>query len=259
GAARCSTASSPTRSAGSTSRRSIPTRGTETSPSSGPNVHPRYRSVSSPTTSCPAPRSTGTSTAPMYPRCPVTTILTGRSRPAGPRGASPAEDGLPGVEGFRVAARRVRLHPPQAHEAEERVLGEPPLLPLRPVRPDERLHLPASHLFGEVQECPGRAEVPVVLRDLELEDQVVPEGVPGQLAHEAVVLVQVVPLVGQHDVGAAVLQRLEELLHLPAGVGEEAVAEAPELHPAVAHPLQERVGAGRRLVPALPGGAADHP
>jgi hypothetical protein len=41
----------------------------------------------------------------------------------------------------------------------------------------------------------GAAHVDVVLRDLVLEDQVVTEGVPGQLAAERVVLVQVGALV----------------------------------------------------------------
>ena len=43
----------------------------------------------------------------------------------------------------------------------------------------------------EVDEHVRRAEVAVVLRDLVLEDQVVAEGVPGELRDEAVVLVEI--------------------------------------------------------------------
>ena len=47
----------------------------------------------------------------------------------------------------------------------------------------------------------GRADVPVVLRDLVLEDQVVAERVPRQLGDEAMVLVQIGALVREDQVG----------------------------------------------------------
>ena len=56
----------------------------------------------------------------------------------------------------------------------------------------------------------GPPEVTVVLRDLVLEDQVVAQRVPGQLADEPVVLVEVVPRVGEDEVRIDVaLERLE--------------------------------------------------
>ena len=46
-----------------------------------------------------------------------------------------------------------------------------------------------------------RSEIAVVLRDLVLEDEVVAKRVPGELAGEAVILVEVVPSVREDEVG----------------------------------------------------------
>ena len=56
------------------------------------------------------------------------------------------------------------------------------------------------------------AHVAVVLRHLVLEDQVVAEGVPGQLAADPVILVQVGALVGEDDVGREICLQLFEVL-----------------------------------------------
>ena len=56
-------------------------------------------------------------------------------------------------------------------------------------------------------------EVAVPLRDLVLEDEVVTEGVPGQVAHEAVVLVEIVARMCQDKIGVDPgLQALEDVL-----------------------------------------------
>ena len=55
--------------------------------------------------------------------------------------------------------------------------------------------------LGEWHERVRGAHVPVVLRHLVLEDQVVAEGVPGQLAADPVILVQVPALVSEDHVG----------------------------------------------------------
>ena len=57
----------------------------------------------------------------------------------------------------------------------------------------------------------GRPEVAVDLRNLVLEDQVVAERVPRQLAGEPVILVEVVPGVREHELRVdAALQILED-------------------------------------------------
>src|SRR5205085_1498291 len=108
-----------------------------------------------------------------------------------------------------------------------------------------------------VHEEVRRAEVAVVLRHLVLEDQVVSERVPRQLAQEAVVLVQVVPVVGEDHVRLDLaLELLEGAFDVAAVVGEERVGKAAEAH------LDRRVGEQRPGAPlGLPGapvvGAAD--
>ena len=83
---------------------------------------------------------------------------------------------------------------------------------------------------GQRHEEVRRPEVAVELRDLVLEDQVVAERVPGQLAGKPVVLVEVVAGVGEDELRVdPALQLLEELLDLAARVGEEAVPEPVDL------------------------------
>ena len=78
----------------------------------------------------------------------------------------------------------------------------------------------------------GRAEVAVDLRDLVLEDQVVAERVPRQLAREPVILVEVVAGVREHELRVdARLQVLEDLLDLAADVRQEPVPEPVHLDP----------------------------
>src|SRR5262249_36477447 len=88
------------------------------------------------------------------------------------------------------------------------------------------LHLLPGDGLGEVDEEIRRSQVPLVLGDLVLEDQVVAERVPGELGHQPVVLVEIFATVGQDEVGRVLpFELLEELLDLGADVGEEAVAE----------------------------------
>ena len=93
------------------------------------------------------------------------------------------------------------------------------------VRINSTLRVATASLSGD--EDVRRAEVAVVLRDLVLEDQVIAERVPRQLAGVAVVLMQVVPLVREDEVGRHLaLQLLEPVLDAAAVVREVAVAEA---------------------------------
>ena len=100
-----------------------------------------------------------------------------------------------------------------------------------------------------------RAEIAVVLRDLELEDQVVAEGVPGQLGDEPVILVEVRAGVREHQLRRhGRLQPLERLLDVAAGVREEAVPERLEHDGGLAlGARQERCRARPRLVGTLAG------
>src|SRR5262249_27855652 len=84
-AARCSTASKPSRSETSTSRTSLRIVATLGILPPGANVQRSKRSLSKPTTSCPPLSSVGVRTVPIYPRCPVTSRRIRSLFPNGPR------------------------------------------------------------------------------------------------------------------------------------------------------------------------------
>jgi hypothetical protein len=88
---------------------------------------------------------------------------------------------------------------------------------------------------------------------------VVPKRVPGQLAREAVILVQIVAGVGEHEVGLGqLLQPFERLFDRAAEVGEEAVAEV--VHDDLCTGLAEERGrALPGLVLAAAGGRENDP
>ena len=88
----------------------------------------------------------------------------------------------------------------------EELLVEPVLAALaREVLARAARSSPRRRLVERDEEV-GRAEVAVVLRDLVLEDEVVAERVPGELAGQPVVLVQVLARVGEDEVGLDGLQ-----------------------------------------------------
>src|ERR1051325_11315053 len=155
----------------------------------------------------------GVTTEPMCPWYPVTSTLiccspsATRSHPG-----SGEELELPTRERLGIAGGRVRLHAPDAHQPEEEVVGEPVLGALGcEMRPQE-LGLALRALLGDREEDVARREVAVVLRDLELEDEMVPERVPGQLGGEAVILVRILAGVREDEIGRDFgLQALEDV------------------------------------------------
>src|SRR5262245_18669397 len=75
----------------------------------------------------------------------------------------------------------------------------------------------------------GGSDVAIVFRDLIFEDQVISKGVPSELRYQAVVLVQVLAVVGEDDIrGDRLLERLEELLYLGPQVRKETVLEVSD-------------------------------
>src|SRR6266545_156742 len=168
------------------------------------------------------------------------------------KGRATRQHHLPHIEAFRIPGRRVRLQPTQPHHRPKCVCAEPRAVELaREVR-EQQLDLPRGGGLVQGDEQHGSAEVALVLGDLVLEDQVVAEGVPGQLRDQAVVLVRVVAARGQDQVRReAALELLEGLLDRGALPGEEAVPEGPHLDLAVVAAAEERLRAVHRLLGAL--------
>ena len=95
----------------------------------------------------------------------------------------------------------------------------------------------------------GCAHVPVVLGYLVLEDQVVAEGVPGQLAAQAMILMQVGALVREDRVWRELgLQLLEEVLDLPRRrKGRSHRRKSRTMTWLLGHACKQRLGAALRL------------
>src|SRR3954466_5713916 len=92
--------------------------------------------------------------------------------------------------------------------------------------------------FRERHEDVWPAEVAVDLRNLVLEDHVVAEGVPGQLAGKSMILMEVVAGVGEDDLRIRVVQSLEDLLHFASEIRQEAIPEPMHLDACCRDPCQ---------------------
>ena len=84
--------------------------------------------------------------------------------------------------------------------ARKQVGGEPGLARLGGEVLQEQVDLAIESRRREGGEEVGRSEIAVVLRDLVLQDEVVAPGVPGQLGDEPVILVPILPVVGEDEV-----------------------------------------------------------
>jgi hypothetical protein len=72
----------------------------------------------------------------------------------------------------------------------------------------------------------GRSQIAIVLDDLVFEDQVIPESIPGQFGDQPVVLVQVVTVVREDDIGSkGAFQVLEGVLDVRPDVREVPIPE----------------------------------
>ena len=124
--------------------------------------------------------------------------------------------------------------------------------------PHDEVRLLASELLRDGDEDIRRRKVAVVLRDLVLDDQVIPPGVPRQLAYEAVVLVEVVTGVREDQVRfEPSLELFEDVLDLAADVREVSVPKPVDLDVDGARRGEERIGARPRLALAIPRRAQD--
>src|SRR5271166_6396221 len=170
------------------------------------------------------------------------------------------QDGLAAIEGLGISCRRVGLHPAEPEDRKKGLFVEPLLLALRLEAVDDDLDLAGAGRFFQRNEEVGRAQVAVVLRDLILQDQVAPARVPREVRDQAVVLVPVVAVVGEDQIGAKLpLQGLELILDLTAEKGEEAIAEFLDHDLLLEGAVQKSIGAGPGLAGPLLVGAENDP
>src|SRR6185436_3706552 len=149
-----------------------------------------------------------------------------RSTSAEWRRPGQGENELPTVEGLRVVVGCVRFHAAQPQHGSEEVFGEPALSALALELVEKVAYLPPADLVVQVDEQVRRAEVSVELRDLVLQNHVVPERVPGELRDQPVILVPIFAVMGEDEVRRhPPLDLLEEALHRLPLVRQEAVPE----------------------------------
>src|ERR1700693_4531294 len=88
---------------------------------------------------------------------------------------------LPAVEGLRVPGGRCALYPAQAHHGKKGVLGKPVPVRLGLEESAQILDLLPAEILVQPDEEVGDTEVAVILGNLVLQDQMTPEGIPGQI------------------------------------------------------------------------------
>jgi hypothetical protein len=171
-----------------------------------------------------------------------------------------AQEHLATVERLGKSGGRSGLDAPNPHQPLEKVLGKPRLSPLRRKVAQQQLTLSPANRGGERKEYIGRPQVGVKFRDLVFQDEVMTERIPGEIANQAVILVQIVAEVGENQVGLeSSLQFLETFLDRYTFVKKETVAKGLHHHGFFSSAAQKSAGAKASFRRALGAGAEDHP
>lgn len=95
------------------------------------------------------------------------------------------------IESFGILFRNVRFDSAQAQQRAEGLFLKPVLAFLRLEAAQDEVNLLTAERFREANKEIGRTQVAIVFRNLVFQNQMVPETVPGQLADQAMILVQV--------------------------------------------------------------------
>jgi hypothetical protein len=137
------------------------------------------------------------------------------------------ENQLVRLERLGHAFGRAASDAAQPGQRQERVVREPAASVLAGEALADDRHLLRDLSLQQRNEEVGICEIAFVFRDLVFEDEVVAEGVVGELGYEPVVLVRVILSMGQDQRGAELpLQRFEDILDVRTLERELAVAEA---------------------------------
>ena len=116
------------------------------------------------------------------------------------------------MERFRVPARCSTLHSAKPQQSEESLLGEPVLCSLCSEHIDQRFALSVSAALAQRYVQVRAAQISIPFRNLVFENELVPEGVPGQVGDHSVILVSVVARVSKDDVWTEVPGKALELI-----------------------------------------------
>jgi hypothetical protein len=167
---------------------------------------------------------------------------------------------LSAIESFRVLFGRHRFHSSQPEDGPKHVFRKPVLVSLGLETFKYVSDFEPADLFVEVYEQIRLAQIAIILRDFVFQDKVLPEGVPGQVGKQSVILVPVVAAMGEDDVGAEPLfQILEVFLDFSRNVRKKTVAKMFYAYLFFSRTAQEGFTAADGLFPAFPVRAEHHP
>src|SRR5215469_2120744 len=136
-------------------------------------------------------------------------------------------DRLAAIKAFSKSAFGLCFHPPDSKNGAKRIFGKPWLAGLGVERTQNVRDLTLAKRLIETHEEIGCSPIAIVLRNFIFEDQVIPEGVPRQLRNQPVILMEIVAMVSEDEIGLKIaLDRLHEFLDGPPLVREKTVAKA---------------------------------
>lgn len=107
------------------------------------------------------------------------------------------------VKSLGIFLVREGFHSPQTQNSAQSVFGKPVLLGLGLKNVENVLDLPAADRLVKVDKKVGLSQVAIVFRDFVLQNVFPPVRIPGEIGNQTMVLVPVVAIVGQDDVGEA--------------------------------------------------------
>ena len=118
-----------------------------------------------------------------------------------PFGRLDYQEGLAAIEGLGISCRRVGLHPAEPEDP-RKVSSSNHCFWLCDLKLSMMIWILREQAgFQRTTKEVQAHQVVVVFRNLVFPDQVVPEGVPGQVRDQAVVLVPVIAVVGENQIG----------------------------------------------------------
>src|SRR6476661_2797944 len=129
------------------------------------------------------------------------------------------------VECLGIAGWCSRLHSAQPQQGKERLGNEPRPVPLAAKVNHERGHLGLSLFATKGNEQTRVPQVRVVFWDFILQNEVVPEGVPGQFGYHTMVLMVVPPVMRENNIRFKALHALNRGFDLSKLRRKEAIPE----------------------------------
>jgi hypothetical protein len=173
---------------------------------------------------------------------------------------SGTEEQLSHIKALGELAWGIGLDSPDAHQALKGVFRKPLLVALRGETCHQMLDLTITNTAIKWHEKVGRSEVAVVLWNLIFKDQVIAPSVPAELVQDAVVLMEVIPRMGEDNVRRqASFQGLEVLLDPSAFKWKKTVTKIEDFDVPRSSAFQEQGGTVSSFALAVSSGAEDHP